>query len=142
MHRDARSVPEILRQLESLYRNQEPCWPSDPYDFLVWWHCGYPASDTPCAKGWGKLNSEVGVETTATPRCRRREARAGLEGGRFAHCFGSFVEEASMMFPIQIVSYVAGPDRLSDVTDRSRHWIGAFCPLNHSGAGIFRWGIA
>ena len=42
--------------------NQEPCWPTDPYDFLVWWHCGYPASDTSCAKGWEKLNSEVGVE--------------------------------------------------------------------------------
>ena len=62
MHRDARSIPEILRQLESLYGNQEPCWPTDPYDFLVWWHCGYPASDTSCAKGWEKLNREVGVE--------------------------------------------------------------------------------
>jgi len=62
MHRDARSIPEILRQLESLYGNQEPCWPTAPYDFLVWWHCGYPASDTSCAKGWEKLNSEVGVE--------------------------------------------------------------------------------
>ena len=62
MHRDARSIPEILRQLESLYGNQEPCWPTDPYHFLVWWHCGYPASDTSCAKGWEKLNSEVGVE--------------------------------------------------------------------------------
>ena len=40
----------------------EPCWPTDPYDFLVWWHCRYPASDTSCAKGWEKLNSEVGVE--------------------------------------------------------------------------------
>lgn len=62
MHRDGRSTPEILRQVESLYGNQEPCWPTDPYDFLVWWHCGYPASDTSCAKGWEKLNSEVGVE--------------------------------------------------------------------------------
>ena len=62
MHRDARSIPEILRQLESLYGKQEPCWPTDPYDFLVWWHCRYPASDTSCAKGWEKLNREVGVE--------------------------------------------------------------------------------
>jgi endonuclease-3 len=28
----------------------------------VWWHCGYPASDTACAKGWAELNSRVGVE--------------------------------------------------------------------------------
>jgi endonuclease III len=54
-------VPEILRQFESLYGRQEPCWPTDPYDFLVWWHCGYPASDTACEKGWKALTREVGV---------------------------------------------------------------------------------
>ena len=62
MHQAARSLLEILGQLESLYGNQEPCWPTDPYDFLVWFHCGYPASDTACAKGWEALNREVGVE--------------------------------------------------------------------------------
>jgi endonuclease III len=62
MQRGALSVPEILRQLESLYGNQEPCWPTDPFHFLVWWHCGYPASDTTCGKGWKALNGEIGVE--------------------------------------------------------------------------------
>ena len=62
MHKGVLPVPEILRQLESLYGNQEPCWPTDPYHFLVWWHCGYPASDAACAKGWDSLNREVGVE--------------------------------------------------------------------------------
>jgi hypothetical protein len=40
----------------------------------------------------------------------------------FAHCFGSFasVEKVSMMFPVQIVSYVAGPDLATDVTGVSR----------------------
>src|SRR5262249_52953753 len=47
--------------LEAHYGNQEPCWPTDPYHFLVWWHCGYPASDTACAKGWESLRREVGV---------------------------------------------------------------------------------
>jgi len=62
MHKATLRVPAILRQLESLYGNQAPCWPTDPYHFLVWWHCGYPASDAACAKGWDSLNKEVGVE--------------------------------------------------------------------------------
>jgi len=28
----------------------------------VWWHCGYPASDDRCAKGWESLTREIGVE--------------------------------------------------------------------------------
>jgi len=56
------SVPEILNQLESHYGPQEPSWPTDPYQFLVWWHCGYPASDAACAKGWALLTEQVGVE--------------------------------------------------------------------------------
>jgi endonuclease III len=56
-------VPEILNELESFYGKQAPSWPTDPYQFLVWWHCGYPASDVTCGKGWESLNREVGVET-------------------------------------------------------------------------------
>jgi endonuclease III len=54
-------LPEILRQLEARYGRQEPNWPVDPYLFLVWWHCGYPASDAACSKGWESLNKEIGV---------------------------------------------------------------------------------
>lgn len=55
-------IPQLLRKLESFYGKQEPCWPTDPYRFLVWWHCGYPASDVACAKGWRSLNELIGVE--------------------------------------------------------------------------------
>jgi endonuclease III len=55
-------IPELLTKLESFYGEQEPCWPTEPYLFLVWWHCGYPASDAACAKGWQSLNQKVGVE--------------------------------------------------------------------------------
>src|SRR5215471_18492448 len=65
------SLTDILNQLESHYSKQEPCWPTDPYLFLVWWHCGYPASDTACNKGWESLNKTIGVELqqllSATP---------------------------------------------------------------------------
>jgi endonuclease III len=54
-------VPELLSSLESFYGPQEPHWPTDPYQFLVWWYCGYPASDAACAKGWEALNRDIGT---------------------------------------------------------------------------------
>lgn len=62
MRKAALRIPDLLRQLESFYGRQEPCWPTDPYLSLVWWHCGYPASDAACAKGWESLNREIGVD--------------------------------------------------------------------------------
>jgi endonuclease III len=49
---------------------------------MVWWHCGYPASDSSCAKGWASLNSQIGVAPgqllSANPA---RLARALKPGG-------------------------------------------------------------
>lgn len=55
------TVQRILDKLESFYGRQEPYWPTDPFRFLLWWYCGYPASDVNCAKGWEGLNKEIGV---------------------------------------------------------------------------------
>jgi hypothetical protein len=55
-------ISGLLKVLESFYGRQEPSWPTDPYLFLVWWHCGYPASDTACTKGWQSLTRDIGVE--------------------------------------------------------------------------------
>jgi endonuclease III len=72
MRSPGHTIPDVLDQLEKFYGKQEPCWPVDPYEFIVWWHCGYPASDAACTKGWNELKSEVGVEPhnllAATPR--------------------------------------------------------------------------
>ena len=54
-------VAEILDQLESHYGKQSPTWPTDPYEFLIWWHCGYPASDKTCAKGWNALHKVTSI---------------------------------------------------------------------------------
>jgi endonuclease III len=62
VRRTALTTLELLDKLEKFYGTQEPCWPEDPYEFIVWWHCGYPASDASCTKGWEKLNREVGIE--------------------------------------------------------------------------------
>ena len=47
--------------LEKFHGRQVPSWPVDPYEFLIWWHCGYPASDATCAKGWTSLKGRIGV---------------------------------------------------------------------------------
>jgi endonuclease III len=56
------AVIEVLDTLEAFHGEQVPNWPTDPYLFLVWWHCGYPASDAACAKGWESLNAKIGVD--------------------------------------------------------------------------------
>ena len=51
----------ILDTLEACHGAQGAAWPTDPYLFLLWWHCGYPPSDARCAQGWESLNAAVGV---------------------------------------------------------------------------------
>ncbi len=55
-------LAQLLDALEAFHGPQEPGWPTDPALFLVWWQCGYPASDASCGKGWATLSSRIGVE--------------------------------------------------------------------------------
>jgi endonuclease III len=61
MNKSAITIPDLLDTLESFYGSQKPSWPTDPYHFLIWWHCGYPASDITCAKGWAALTKSIGI---------------------------------------------------------------------------------
>jgi len=81
MAKAAATVRDILHQLESHYGKQEPSWPTDPYLFLVWWYCGYPASDAACAKGWGPLNHEIGVEPQQILRASPQALAKALKPG-------------------------------------------------------------
>jgi endonuclease III len=54
-------ITDLLDSLESNYGALDPLAPTDPYEFLVWWHCGYPPSEERCAKGWASLTREVGI---------------------------------------------------------------------------------
>jgi endonuclease-3 len=56
------NLAQLLDALEAFHGPQQPIWPTDPYLFLVWWHCGYPASDSSCAKGWASLEGKIGVD--------------------------------------------------------------------------------
>jgi hypothetical protein len=53
---------QLLDVLAASYGEQTAFWPTDPYLFLVWVHCGYPASEEKCAKGWESLSRWVGVD--------------------------------------------------------------------------------
>lgn len=55
-------LKQLLDRLEAYYGEQQPGWPVDPYLFLVWWQCGYPASDAACRKGWESLTSRIGTD--------------------------------------------------------------------------------
>ena len=75
------TVREILDQLEAFYGTQESCWPSDPYLFLLWWNCGYPASDAACAKGWEGLTSKIGTEPDEILSARPAALAAAIKPG-------------------------------------------------------------
>jgi hypothetical protein len=55
-------LTQLLDTLRAFHGEQAPTFPTDPYLFLVWWHCGYPASDATCAKGWASLEGKIGVD--------------------------------------------------------------------------------
>ena len=74
-------IPELLDRLEAFYGPQEPNWPVDPYQFLIWWHCGYPASDATCARGWNDLKREVGVEPQELLRAPQTKLAKALKAG-------------------------------------------------------------
>jgi endonuclease III len=74
-------IGEVLGKLEKFYGAQKPSWPTEPYEFLVWWHCGYPASDAACAKGWEKLNNEVGIEPEMLLNATPAKMAAALKAG-------------------------------------------------------------
>lgn len=75
------TIPELLDTLEKFYGRQEPCWPVDPYGFIVWWQCGYPASDMTCTKGWDKLKREVGIEPRKLLAATTRQVASALKPG-------------------------------------------------------------
>jgi endonuclease III len=56
-----KTLVQILDVLAVAYGEKVATWPTDPYLYLVWLHCGYPASDAKCAKGWESLNRQIGV---------------------------------------------------------------------------------
>lgn len=74
-------LAKLLDKLEAFHGTQAPNWPTDPYQFLVWWHCGYPASDVVCAKGWASLQSEIGSDPEHLLAANPSKLAAALKPG-------------------------------------------------------------
>ena len=78
------TVSDILNRLEKFYGPQDPSFPVDPYEFLVWWYCGYPASDVACTKGWNSLTHDVGVDPGKLLKAKSTKLAAAITpGGMF-----------------------------------------------------------
>jgi endonuclease III len=75
------NISDLLDRLEEFYGPQEPNFPVDPYEFLVYWYCGYPASDASCSKGWASLTREVGIEPEKLLKAKPAKLAAALKPG-------------------------------------------------------------
>lgn len=75
------SILRVLDGLENFYGPQEPSFPTEPYEFLLWWYCGYPASDAACSKGWASLTREVGIEPEKLLKAKPAKLSAALKAG-------------------------------------------------------------
>jgi endonuclease III len=74
-------ITDLLDSLESNYGALDPAAPTDPYEFLIWWHCGYPASEERCSKGWASLAREVGIAPKRLTSASTAKLVAALKAG-------------------------------------------------------------
>jgi endonuclease III len=74
-------LSRILDELAAFHGKQELRWPTDPYLFLVWWHCGYPPSEERCSRGWEALSRAVGVAPEQLLATRASRVTAALAAG-------------------------------------------------------------
>jgi endonuclease III len=87
----------LLDRLEKFYGRQTPGFPVDPYEFLIWWYCGYPASDRACGKGWERLTNDVGVEPEKLLRASPAKLASALQaGGLFPDLRAQRLQETAM----------------------------------------------
>jgi len=76
-----RALTQLLDALATRYGDQTAAWPTDPYLFLVWLHCGYPASEARCARGWESLTGQIGVDADSILRANPAELASALKPG-------------------------------------------------------------
>jgi hypothetical protein len=91
------TIRDLLDRLEKFYGRPAPGFPVDPYEFLVWWYCGYPASDRACGKGWERLTNDVGVEPEKLLKAAPAKLAAALQaGGLFPDLGAERLKETAM----------------------------------------------
>jgi endonuclease-3 len=75
------AIGPLLDELEIRYGKQRAFAPTDPYEFLAWWHCGYPASEERCAKGWKSLTTEIGIKPREIKSAKKSQLARALKAG-------------------------------------------------------------
>src|SRR5260221_5684851 len=75
------SIPDLLKRLEAHYGPQAPCLPVDPYELLIWWHCGYPANDDRCSRGWESLTRSIGIQPERILSASQAQLTSALKPG-------------------------------------------------------------
>jgi len=127
------SVTKILDALEKHYGAQEPCWPSDPYLFLVWWYCGYPASDAACTRGWESLNRSIGTTTAQILKASPKELAAALKpGGMVPEIRAMRLKEVAARVQDEFGNDLRGA--LAGSMDRARKILKSFHSIGDPGA--------
>ena len=90
------SFASQLDALESYHGRQRPHWPVDPYEFLIWWHCGYPPSDEACDKGWAALEAAFDLAPSALAKAGKPAlVRALKAGGLFPELRAPRIKEVA-----------------------------------------------
>ena len=74
-------ITQVLDTLESYYGTLHPNAPTDPYEFLIWWQCGYPPSEERCAKGWQALIDQIGISPKRLISSATAKLTAALAAG-------------------------------------------------------------
>jgi endonuclease III len=126
-------VPQLLDKLEGFYGAQEPCWPTDPYKFLLWWYCGYPASDAACSRGWESLQREIGVETRQILKASPKDLAAAIKpGGMVPELRAMRLKELAARVQDEFENDLRGA--LAGSMDRARKILKSFHSIGDPGA--------
>ena len=90
------AAASILKTLADQYGTLEADFPTDPFQFLVWWYCGYPQSQKACAKGWASLTATSEIEPNSLLRSRPGTLATSLKsGGMFPELRAMRIQEAA-----------------------------------------------
>lgn len=122
------TIADLLDRLEKFYGRQAPSFPVDPYEFLVWWYCGYPASDRACRQGWEQLTNDVGVEPEKLLKATPAKLASALQaGGLFPDLRAERLKETAMRmlneFGADLRAVLTGPIAQARKTLKSFHSI-------------------
>ena len=71
----------LIDRLEQTYGRQTWLGPTEPYAFLIWLNCGYPPSDSACARGFASLVSAIETSPEAILGAEEATLAAALAPG-------------------------------------------------------------